>query len=269
VNANQNLFLTPSVLDACNDAGIYYIDVLVRQRWGMQPVDWLRRMMDQHRNNLDSYWQVALASATAGNVQDGSHLLACIIREWGIYTAFKDLVDADAQGVDLDPMDPYVRADLQRDFQMELNHRVTSLVTELTNAWSTGRAEREKKEQNELVQGYTNLHGMVMQMVQVQETNLQAAHRANKQYADAALQGIEQARQSVVHMYDFVVSTQSNVVGMQQAFQDHLQQNLPSYINDANQKRTFNTLGCFLGICVIIVVLFGSAVFIGTHLIGH
>lgn len=277
MNTNaQNAFLTPVVESACNDARICYMDVLVRQCYYRQPVDWLERMSHQSRNNLDTLKQTALEAAAAGNIQDGITLLAGILREWGSYVAFKDLVDADAHGVDLDPTDPVVYADLQQDFQRDIDNKVVVLATELTNAWLAGRTQREQAGHSELIQDYSSLQHINLEVIQRQGSALQQAHQANQQYADTALRGVKQAQQGVYwmqegvyQMYQFVQGHGANMVGGMQALRHQLEENLPSAVEEASRRRSTRQLVGLLVTGLIIAGLIGLAILIGTNLVGH
>jgi len=120
---------------------------------------------------------------------------------------------------------------------------------------------------------------MAMQVIQRQDSNLQQAHQVNQQYADTAFQGVKQAQQSVYwmqegvqNMYRFVEGHGANMVGGMQALQHHLEENLPSSIEQAHEearrRRTTRMFVWFLVVCVVAVGLLGLAVFIGTHLVG-
>jgi hypothetical protein len=67
-------------------------------------------------------------------------------------------------------------------------------------------------------------------------------------------------------MYEFVQGHGSNMVDGMQALQSHLEENLPSYIEDAHRRRTTSTIVWFLIICGVIIGLFALACVIDTNL---
>src|SRR5215471_15055308 len=136
----HNPFLTLDVTTACCEARVLYLDTLARmQQYGGQPVDWLERLKQQSQRNLDKYWDAALKLAYADHVQGASAQLAFIIKEWGLYRAFADLIDADANCCYLDPVDP----DTYNDIRRAIEHQVIYLATELLTAWLGGSQQRK------------------------------------------------------------------------------------------------------------------------------
>jgi hypothetical protein len=131
----HNPFLTLDVNTACGEARALYLDTLARmQQNGGQPIDWLERLKQQSQRNLDNYWDAALELACADHVQGASTQLSFIMKEWGLYRAFADLIDADARCMYLDPADP----DTYNDIQRAIEHQVVFLATELLTAWLDG-----------------------------------------------------------------------------------------------------------------------------------
>src|SRR2546421_10271 len=136
----HNPFLTLDVNTACDEARVLYLDTLARmQQNGGQPVDWLERLKQQSQRNLDNYWDAALKLACADHVQGASIQLAFIVREWGLYRALSDLIDADARGIYLDPADP----DTYNDIQRAMEHQVVYLATELLTTWLDASQQRK------------------------------------------------------------------------------------------------------------------------------
>ena len=277
INPNANPFLTNNdVRGACEDATVLHMEVLYQLITAAQPSDWLIRMQRQSQNTLDTSWKTAVDSATAGNIPGAASLMVVILKEWGRYAAFQHVLDADAQGMLIDLWDGVTYDTIRQDFSLAVGTKMVTLITELHNAWLAGEMQRKQDGQQTLMHDYTALHGIAMQVIGRQDTSLQQAHLVNQQYAETAFQGVKQAQQSVhwmqegaQHMYDFVLGTQANMVSSMQTFQGHLEQNMPSYIDDANRKRSRQFFGCLLGICVFGLGLFCLAAYIGTHLVGH
>ena len=136
----HNPFLTFEVNTACDEARVLYLDTLARmQQNGGQPVDWLERLRQQSQRNLYNYWDAALKLACTDHIQGASAQLAFIMKEWGLYRAFADLIDADANCGYLDPSDP----DTYNDIQRAVEHQVVYLATELLTAWLDGNEQRK------------------------------------------------------------------------------------------------------------------------------
>ena len=258
-----NPFLTHEVNGACEAARVLYLDTLARMQAGAgQPIDWLERMRQQSQDNLDKYWGAALSLAFADQVQGVSTQLAVIVKEWGRYRALIDLIDADADGRYLDPAD----TDTYNDIQRAIGHQVVYLSTELFSEWLGGDQQRKTEALRQQKEWHTESVGMVREL----RTNWEVVQRMNLSYADTALEGVKQAQLGAQTMYDFVVGTQANVVGMQQAFQHHLEQNLPDSMREAVREearmRRRSRLTVVLILAVSVPLLFGLAYFLITHL---
>src|SRR6266702_6935836 len=138
----HNPFLTLDVNTARNEAWVLYLDTLARmQQNGGQPVDWLERLNQQSQRNLDNYWDAALKLASADQIQGAGAQLAFIVKEWGLYRALADLIDADARCIYLDPADP----DTYNDIRRAIEHQVVYLATERLNEWLRGHQQRESE----------------------------------------------------------------------------------------------------------------------------
>src|SRR5260221_13410232 len=106
---------TLDVKAASDEARAPFLDTLARMlQNGGQPVDWLERLKQQSKRNLDNYWDAALKLASADQIQGAGAQLAFIVKEWGLYRALADLIDADARCIYLDPADPDTYNDIQR-----------------------------------------------------------------------------------------------------------------------------------------------------------
>jgi len=278
MNTHQNPFLT-EVLSVCDESRRLYMQTLDQQQHAGQPVDWLERMLQLSQQSLDKLWQAAISSATDGNFLDAASVLTCIVKEWGKYKALQFLIDADQHSIVLDLWDWDTYDTIQKNFQLDVTTQVINLASQLNNALLAGQVKREQESKNSLMHGYTDLHGIAMQVIQRQDGNLQQAHQVNQQYADTAFQGVKQAQQSVYwmqegvqNMYRFVEGHGANMVGGMQALQHHLEENLPSSIEqareEARRRRTTRMFVWFLVVCVVAVGLLGLAAFIGTHLVG-
>jgi len=276
-----NPFFTSEVNEACDDARVLYLDTLARmQLGGGQPVDWLERMQQQSQRSLDQYWDAAFSLALADHVQGVSDQLAVIVKEWGLYRAFSDLIDADAEGRYLDPADPDTYDDIQR----AIGHKVVYLTTELLNEWLRGDQLRQAdqfKQQHDWqntayqqvqqnMQHQTAWQEVAFQMLQEQRTSWQTGHKVAQDWSGVALRGAQQAQEGVQHMYDFVVSTQSNVVGMTSAIQHHLEQNLPDSMREAVREEARSRRRGRLTIILFglagVAALYVLAYFLVTHL---
>lgn len=273
INPNANPFLTNDVRSACDDATRLHMDALYQLITRSQPLDWLVRMQQQSQNILDASWKTALDSSTAGNILGAAGLMVVILKEWASYTAFQHIIDADAHGIFIDLWNGVTYDAIRQDFCQTVDRKMVTLITELHNAWFAGEVQRKQDGQQTLIHEYTALHGITMGVIERRDASLQQAHQTNQQYAATAFEGVKQAQQSVFwmqegvqHMYDFVLGTQSNMVGGMQALQGHLEENMPSYISEAHRKRTTSMIVWFLVICGIIVGLFALACLIGTNL---
>lgn len=276
-----NPFLTPDVNNAGDEARVLYLDTLARmQQGGGQDVSWLERLAQQCHKKLDEYWDAALNLVFADQVREVSPQLAVIVKEWGLYRALSDLIDADAEGKYLDPADP----DTYNDIQRAIGHQVVYLTTELLNEWLRGDRLR-KADQLEQQQDWQNTayqqvqqnmrhqtawQEAAFQMLQEQRTAWQTGHTVAHDWSDVALRGAKQAQDGVKHMYDFAAETQSNVVGMQQALQHHLEQNLPESMREAVREearsRRRGRLTVILVGVVAFAALYGLAYLLVTHL---
>src|SRR6266516_4681058 len=136
----QNPFLTLDVNTACNEARVLYLDTLARmQQNGGQPVDWLGRLQQKSQRNLDNYWDAALKLVFTDHVEGASTQLAFIVKEWGLYRALADLIDADARCSYLDPAD----TDTYNDIERAIEQHVVYLATELLNEGLRGHQQRK------------------------------------------------------------------------------------------------------------------------------
>ena len=200
MNTHQNPFLT-EVLSVCDESRRLYMQTLDQQQHAGQPVDWLERMLQLSQQSLDKLWQAAISSATDGNFLDAASVLTCIVKEWGKYKALQFLIDADQHSIVLDLWDWDTYDTIQKNFQLDVTTQVINLASQLNNALLAGQVKREQESKNSLMHGYTDLHGIAMQVIQRQDGNLQQAHQVNQQYADTAFQGVKQAQQSVYWMH--------------------------------------------------------------------
>jgi hypothetical protein len=275
INPNANPFLTSTVHQTGTDVVSTYMTTLDEQQQAFQPVDWLERVSQLSRETLDKLWSTALESATAGNVQGGLALLESFLSEWARYKALEYLLVAEESVVELDLWNTSTSEWVRQEFQQKSGNQVQYLATQLHNALLAGQADRERQRQDVRVQGYADVHAYSWQLIQRQDSRLDQAHQLNQQYAQSAYDGVKLAQQSVNwmqegvdHMYQFVQGHEANMVGGMQALQSHLEQNLPSYIESAHRGRTTRFLLWFALICLAIIVLFGLAAFIATHLVG-
>src|SRR5436305_2283826 len=206
-------FLTTTVYDACTKARVYYLNTLARmQANGGQPVDWMERLQEQSRNNLELFHQAALQAAFNGESSTASNQLAVLVAEWGVYQALSDLINAN--GMYVDPADP----DTANDIDRAIEHQVRLLVTELQNSAFDGEQQRKTNQADIYAERQTQLfgeyqkmareqstlwsqvHQSQQQVIQGQQTGLSQAHHINEQYANTALQGVQQAQQGVQWM---------------------------------------------------------------------
>jgi hypothetical protein len=277
----HNPFLARNeVTIACNEARVLYLDTLARmQQNGGQPVDWLERMKQKSQLNLDGYWEAALKSAFANHVLGASTQLAFIVKEWVLYRALADLIDAYARCTYLDPADP----DTYNDIERAISHQVVYLATELLNELLRGNQQRQVDQQRQQQDWQHVAHQQVQQNMQHQtdwhqaalgtfrelRTNWEIVAATNREYADTALRGVKQAQDGVRQITDFVVATQSHVVGMHEAFQQHVEQNLPDAIREAARKETRRRRVGRLMVVLIGAVCIGLLIGLAYYLIIH
>ena len=273
----QNPFLTLDVNTACDEARVLYLDTLARmQQNGGQPVDWLERLKQKSQRNLDNYWDAALKLACADHVQGASTQLAFIVKEWGLYRALADLIDADARCIYLDPADP----DTYNDIQRAIEHQVVYLATELLTAWLDGSQQRKaevlRQQQDwqgvafqqvrQNMQHQTAWQDAAFHLLQEQQTAWQTGHQVAQQWSDVALHGVTQAQQGVQQMYSFVATVQSNVAGMLAGTEERQYMIVEEAVDHANGRRTRSRLTVVLIIAVSVPLLFWLAYFLITHL---
>ena len=278
MNANiHNPFLTFEVNTACDEARVLYLDTLARmQQNGGQPVDWLERLRQQSQRNLDNYWDAALKLAYADHVQGASAQLSFILKEWGLYRAFADLIDADAHCSYLDPVDP----DTYNDIQRAIEHQVVYLATELLTSWLDGNRQRKadqlRQEQDwqsvayqqvqQHLQRQTAWQDAAFQMLQEQRTAWQTGHQVAQQWSNVALCGVEQAQRGVQHMYTFAATVQSNVAGMLAGTEERQYLLVEEAMDRANGRLGRSRLTVVLIMAVLVPLLFLLAYFLITHL---
>jgi hypothetical protein len=278
MNANiQNPFLTIDVKTACDQARVLYLDTLARmQQNGGQPVDWLERLKQQSQRNLDNYWDAALKLASADHIQGAGAQLAYIVKEWGLYRALADLIDADARCSYLDPADP----DTYNDIQRAIEQQVVYLATELLTAWLDGSKQRKadqlRQQQDwqsvsyqqvqQTMQRQSAWHDATFQMLEEQRTAWQTGHQVAQQWSNVALNGVEQAQRGVQQMYTFAATVQSNVAGMLAGTEEQQYMIVEEAVDHANWKRRRSRLTVVLIIAVSVPLLFWLAYFLITHL---
>ena len=273
----HNPFVTLDVNAACNEARVLYLDTLARmQQNGGQPVDWLERLRQQSQRNLDKYWDAALKLACADHVQGASAQLAFIVKEWGLYRALADLIDADAKCMYLDPADP----DTYNDIQRAIEHQVVYLATELLTAWLDGSQQRQadqlRQQQDwqsvayqqvqQNMQRQTTWQDAAFQMLQEQRTAWQTGHQVAQQWSNVALNGVEQAQRGVQQMYTFAATVQSNVAGMLAGTEERQYMLVEEAVDRATWGRRRSRLTVVLIIAVSVPLLFLLAYFLITHL---
>ena len=273
----HNPFLTFDVNTACGEARVLYLDTLARmQQNGGQPVDWLEAMKQKSRSNLDNYWDAALKLACADHIQGASIQLAFIVREWGLYRALSDLIDADARCTYLDPADP----DTYNDIQRAIEHQVVYLATELLTAWLNGsqqrKAEALRQQQDwqsvayqqvqQTMQHQTTWHDTAFRMLQEQRTAWQNGHQVAQQWSNVALNGVEQAQRGVQQMYTFAATVQSNVAGMLAGTEERQYMIVEEAVDRANWRRRRSRLTVVLIMAMSVPLLFWLAYFLITHL---
>lgn len=272
-----NPFLTLDVNAACDEARVLYLDTLARmQQNGGQPVDWLERLKQKSQRNLDNYWDAALNLACADHVQGASTQLAFIVKEWGLYRALTDLIDADARCMYLDPADP----DTYNDIKRAIEHQVVYLATELLNEWLRGhqqwKADQLRQQQDwqnvayqqvqQQLQHQTAWHDAAFQVLQEQRTVWQNSHQVAQQWSNVALNGVEQAQRGVQQMYTFAATVQSNVAGMLAGTEERQYMIVEEAVDRADWRRRRSRLTVVLIIAVSIPLLYWLAYFLITHL---
>ncbi len=273
----HNPFLTLVVNTACDEARVLYLDTLARmQQNGGQPVDWLERLKQQSRSNLDNYWDAALKLACADHIQGAGTQLAFIVKEWGLYRALADLIDAEARCIYLDPADP----DTYNDIQRAIEHQVVYLATELLTAWLDGSQQRKAdqlrqqrdwqsvafQQMQQTMQRQTAWHDVTFQMLQEQRNAWQGGQQTAQQWSNVAMNGVEQAQRGVQQMYTFAATVQSNVAGMLAGTEERQYMIVEEAVDRANGKRVRSRLTVVLIMAVSVPLLFWLAYFLITHL---
>ncbi|GCE32038.1 hypothetical protein KDA_75220 [Dictyobacter alpinus] len=254
----QNPFLTTIVSDACDQARVYYLDtVQKKQQFGGTPTNLLEQSLQEHRAKLEMWREEALRAAFAGDVQNASIQLAFIVTGWSLYKADKDLINADTHGLYLDAANP----DTVVDFVRALQHSVAFWATELQNKWIEGDQQRKANQANIYMERNERLYGVYHQMVQDQGSALHQAHQYNREYAQAALDGVRQAQQGaqwmmagverlnqqasqnvywyqqgVQGMYTHGVQVMQAAIKTQQEFNQNLEQSLPREMEKAQAR---------------------------------
>jgi hypothetical protein len=246
------------------------------QQNGGQPVDWLERLKQKSQRNLDNYWDAALKLACADHIQGAGVQLAFIVKEWGLYRALADLIDADASCNYLDPTDP----DTYNDIQRAIEHQVVYLATELLSTWLEGSQQRKADQlgqqqdwQNvayqqvqQQLQHQTAWHDTAFQILQEQRTAWQNGHQVAQQWSNVALNGVEQAQRGVQQMYTFAATVQSNVAGMLAGTEERQYMIVEEAVDRADWRRRRSRLTVVLIIAVSIPLLYWLAYFLLTHL---
>jgi hypothetical protein len=264
----NNPFLTQDVYDACGQARVYYLDMLVRkQMYGGTPISQLEAGREKHHANIDLYWETAEHSALAGDVRSASTQLCSIVKEWGLYKGNLDLIDA--HGRYLDPADP----DTVNDFHLAIEHKVVFWATELINTWNEGENKRKADLNNLYMQRNQHLFEVQSQIIQSQGNALDQTHRHTKQYADTALGAVHQVQQAAQSLLTGVQALQHEVqesmrenLKAQQAVTETLEQNRPREREQA-QGRT-QMRGCLTrGFIIIVLMLACPATFVLAYLI--
>jgi hypothetical protein len=273
----QNPFLTLDVNAACDEARVLYLDTLARmQQNGGQPVDWLECLKQRSQRNLDNFWDAALKLACTDHFQGASTQLAFIVKEWGLYRALSDLIDADTSCSYLDPAD----TDTYNDIERAIEQHVVYLATELLNEWLRGHQQRKAdalwqqqdwqnvafQQVQQHMQHQTAWHDAAFQMLQEQRTTWQTGHQVSQQWSDVALRGVAQAQQGVQQMYSFAATVQSNVAGMLASTEERQYMIVGEAVDRANWRRSRSRLTVVLIMAVSVPLLFLLAYFLITHL---
>ncbi len=278
MNANiQNPFLTLDVNTACDETRVLYLDTLARmQQNGGQPVDWLERLKQQSQRNLDKYWDAALKLAFADHIEGAGTQLAFIMKEWGLYRALSDLIDAEARCMYLDPADP----DTYNDIQRAIEHQVVYLATELLNEWLRGHQQRKAEalhqqqdwqgvafqQVRQNMQHQTTWHNAAFQLLHEQQAALQAGQQIAQQWSNVALNGVDQAQRGVQQMYTFTATVQSNVAGMLAGTEERQYVIVEEALDRATSRRRRSRLTVVLIMAVSVPLLFWLAYFLIAHL---
>jgi hypothetical protein len=273
----HNPFLTLDVTTACDQARVLYLDTLARmQQNGGQPVDWLERLKQHSQRNLDNYWDAALKLACTDHIQGASTQLAFIVKEWGLYRALSDLIDAGARCSYLDPAD----TDTYNDIERAIEQQVVYLATELLNEWHRGHKQRKAEalwqqqdwqnvafqQVQQHMQHQTAWHNAAFQMLQEQRTTWQTGHQVSQLWSDVALRGVAQAQQGVQQMCSFAATVQSNVAGMLAGTEERQNMLVGEAVDRANGRRSRSRLTVVLIMAVSVPLLFLLAYFLITHL---
>lgn len=199
----------------------------------------------------------ALRAAFAGDVQNASIQLAYIVTGWSLFKADKDLINAEKHGLYLDPANP----DTGADFVRTLQHSVAFWATELQNKWIEGDQQRKTNQANLAMERNERLHEAYHKVIQDQGSALHQAHQYNREYAQAALDGVRQAQQGVQwmqqgvermhqqasqnvywyqqgvqNMYAHGVNVMNAAIQTQQEFTKHIEQSLPREMEKAQAR---------------------------------
>jgi hypothetical protein len=284
----QNPFVTPIVSDACDQARVYYLDTLqLKQQFGGTPIDLLEESLQEHKAKLEMWREEALRAAFAGDVQSASIQLAWIVTGWSLFKADKDLINASLHGLYLDPANP----DTVADFVRTMQHSVVFWATELINKWGEGDRQRKNDLDTLHMQRQAELFGGYHQMIQAQGNALNQAHQHNREYANAALNGVQQAQQGVQWMmeqaqqlnqqvsqntywyqqgvqgmYSHGVQVMQAAIQTQQEFTKSVEQNLPREMEKAQarvERRKILTRGIVaLALIAFVALAIGLAWFL-------
>jgi len=250
----SNPFLTFAVEQAWTQARVSYLDTLARMQQRSAPVvEQLEAQQQQIQATLDHSWDAARRMAFTGQREEASRLLATLVMEWGVYRALLDVIEARQGRRYLDPADP----DTANDIQMALVYKVALLSAELLSEQLAGEqqrtAEQAKLQQDwqqvaftqvqQTMQSQVDWHTAALGTFQELRGSWQAAQVTNQQYAQTALDGVQQAQQSALYLnsnaqqlFTYATQTQQSAIGMQEAFQQQMEQQLPEYVAEAAHR---------------------------------
>lgn len=249
------LLTSPVLSHACGEARRLYLETLDRQRLsGGLPLGVLTIKREQSRQNLDNFWQAAELAATRRDLQGVAAQLVVIIREWALYRAYTDLVDAEALAVDLDPDDP----ETARVFDVQVQHRHVEWATSLFNLMP-GQDGRDPSLLPEPVPQHLQPASEVSPLALIQAVRevWSDAHLTNERYADLAFRGIEAAQQGAGMLFDAAQATQRDAVDALGVVHQHLSERLPSAVAEARRQERGSRLTCFVMMLVCVALLFG------------
>ncbi len=290
---NNNPFLTSDVYTACDQARVYYLDILARKQVkGQRRRRRLGVSLEQHKANFNAYWEQAERAAFAGDVGSASTQLSYIVMEWGLYKAYQDLIEA--SGRYLDPTDPNTGSDFDR----AVGHEVVSWATKLVNTRNEGENKRKSDQgllsmqrqaalfdvQNQIIQNQGQvldkdhqynqqrqaaLFDRQNQIIQGQGHALDRAHQYNQQYADVALRGSQQAQEAArsimehsENMYADIQESMRENLKAQRATTENIVQHLPREMERARLR------GCLTrGGIIVLLMLICPAAFVVAYVI--